>query len=181
MYTLTEMTNFGHPVTGWKENQVFPACHSASWSWHLLAQTSFQLAPKAFCWAELISHFFCYSDSSKNITCPSGKLKTDFTLARQQNPLAPGYPTLLSLHAAVSTVRTVTVYQAGGYCFKPRPDQQPWALKKHVQSCWPLVLNPSSPNIHIQILQTDLHTFPWRISWENLVKDQIFFSLWSFC
>ena len=38
-----------------------------------------------------------------------------------------------------------------------------------------------SPNIHIQILQTDLHTFPWRISWENLVKDQIFFSLWSFC
>ena len=36
-----------------------------------------------------------------------------------------------------------------------------------------------SPNIHIQILQTDLHTFPWRISWENLVKDQIFFSLWS--
>ena len=38
-----------------------------------------------------------------------------------------------------------------------------------------------SPNIHIQILQSDLHTFPWRISWENLVKDQIFFSLWSFC
>ena len=31
-----------------------------------------------------------------------------------------------------------------------------------------------SPNIHIQILQTDLHTFPWRISWENLVQDQIF-------
>ena len=29
-------------------------------------------------------------------------------------------------------------------------------------------LNPLSPNIHIQILQTDLHTFLWRISWENL-------------
>ena len=29
------------------------------------------------------------------------------------------------------------------------------------------------PNIHIQILQTDLHTFSWRIGWENLVKDQI--------
>ena len=25
-----------------------------------------------------------------------------------------------------------------------------------------------SPNIHIQILQTNLHTFPLRISWENL-------------
>ena len=51
----------------------------ASWSKHLLAQTSFQLAPKAFRRAELISHFFCYSNSSKNITCPSDKLKTDFT------------------------------------------------------------------------------------------------------
>ena len=25
-------------------------------------------------------------------------------------------------------------------------------------------VNPLSPNIHIQILQTDLHTFPYRIS-----------------
>ena len=39
-------------------------------------------------------------------------------------------------------------------------------------------INPLSPNIHIQILQTDLHTFPWRISWENLIEDQIFFSFW---
>ena len=30
--------------------------------------------------------------------------------------------------------------------------------------------------IHIQILQTDLPTFPPRISWENLVKDQSIFS-----
>ena len=35
-------------------------------------------------------------------------------------------------------------------------------------------VNPLSPNIPIQILQTDLQTFPWRISWENLAKDQIF-------
>ena len=41
-------------------------------------------------------------------------------------------------------------------------------------------LNPLSPNIHIQILQTDLHTFSLRISWENLIRDQRFFSLWSF-
>ena len=31
--------------------------------------------------------------------------------------------------------------------------------------------NPLNLHIHIQILQTDLHTFPWKISWENLVKD----------
>ena len=46
---------------------------------HLLAGMSFQLAPRAFWWAELISQFFCYSNCSKNITCPSGKLKTEFT------------------------------------------------------------------------------------------------------
>jgi len=35
---------------------------------------------------------------------------------------------------------------------------------------------PLSPNIHIQILQTDLHTFLLRISWENLIKHQGIFS-----
>ena len=38
------------------------------------------------------------------------------------------------------------------------------------------VLNPLSPSIHIQILQNDLHTFPLRISWENLIKHQGIFS-----
>ena len=33
----------------------------------------------------------------------------------------------------------------------------------------------SSPNIQKQILQTDLYTFPYRISWEKLIKDQRFF------
>ena len=35
-----------------------------------------------------------------------------------------------------------------------------------------IVFNP----IHIQILQTDLHTFPLRISWEYSVKHQGIFS-----
>ena len=39
---------------------------------------SFQVAPKALRRAELIAQFFCYSNSSKYITCPSGKL-TEFT------------------------------------------------------------------------------------------------------
>ena len=36
----------------------------------------------------MISQFFCYSDSSKNITCPSGKLKTEFTsqIAKSTSP-----------------------------------------------------------------------------------------------
>ena len=38
-------------------------------------------------------------------------------------------------------------------------------------------INPLSPNIHVQILQTGLYTFPLRISWENLIKDQGIFSL----
>ena len=38
------------------------------------------------------------------------------------------------------------------------------------------VFNPSSPSINIQILQTDLHTFCWRIKWENLIIDQGIFS-----
>ena len=38
-------------------------------------------------------------------------------------------------------------------------------------------LNPLSPNIHMQILQTDLHTSPLRISWENLIKDHEIFSM----
>ena len=34
-----------------------------------------------------------------------------------------------------------------------------------------------SPNIHVQILHTDLHTFPVRISGGNLIKDQGILSL----
>ena len=39
-----------------------------------------------------------------------------------------------------------------------------------------LTFNPLSPSIHVQILQTDLHTFPLRISQENLIKHQGIFS-----
>ena len=37
--------------------------------------------------------------------------------------------------------------------------------------------NPLSPNIQVQILQSDLRTFPLRIRGENLMKDQGIFSL----
>ena len=37
--------------------------------------------------------------------------------------------------------------------------------------------NPLSPNIYIQILQTDLYTFPYWISWESLKNDRRIFLL----
>ena len=50
----------------------------ASWSYHILAQTSFQPAPKTFWWAELISLAVIWIPQ-KNFTWPSGKLRTEFT------------------------------------------------------------------------------------------------------
>ena len=41
-----------------------------------------------------------------------------------------------------------------------------------------MTLTPLCPNTHIQILQTDLHTFPLRISWENLFEDQSISMRW---
>ena len=35
---------------------------------------------------------------------------------------------------------------------------------------------PLNPNIHMQILHTDLHTFSWKTSGENLSKDQSIFT-----
>ena len=57
---------------------IFIACHSGKLTKYI-THMSFQLAPKAFWWTELISQFFCYSNSSKNITCLTGKLKTELT------------------------------------------------------------------------------------------------------
>ena len=50
-----------------------------------------------------------------------------------------------------------------------------------VYTVWPLekvgCFNLFAPNIQIQILQTDLHTFRYKISWENLIKNQGIFPL----
>ena len=54
----------------------------------LKAETTIILAPKTFWWAELISQFFCNLNSSKNFTCPLGKLRKKFTspIAKSTNP-----------------------------------------------------------------------------------------------
>ena len=36
-----------------------------------------------------------------------------------------------------------------------------------------LLVNPLSPDIHLQILQTDLHRFPWRICWDERIWYEI--------
>ena len=58
---------------------IFTACHLGKLKLTFTSPDVIQLAPKTFWLAELISQFFCYSNSSKNITCTLGKLKTEFT------------------------------------------------------------------------------------------------------
>ena len=58
---------------------------------HLLSQTSFELAPKAFWRAEMISQFFFNLNSSKSITCPSDKLRTEFTTRKAKSTRAIGH------------------------------------------------------------------------------------------
>ena len=61
---------------------IFTACHSGKLKLAFTSQDVVSTNPKnflTFCPAELISQFFCYSNSSKTITCLSGKLKTEFT------------------------------------------------------------------------------------------------------
>ena len=57
------------------------------------------------------------------------------------------------------------------------PTNRHWLLRtltcpEYMYTCT-MYLTPLIPNyFHIQISQTDLHTFSWRISGENLIKDQ---------
>ena len=48
-------------------------------------------SPKTFWWAGLITQFICHLNSSKNFTCPSGKLRTEFTslIAKSTSPGLP--------------------------------------------------------------------------------------------
>ena len=67
---------------------IFTACHSGRLKPAFTSPDVISTSPKNFWLAELISQFFCYSNSSKNITCPSGKLKTEFIspIAKSTSP-----------------------------------------------------------------------------------------------
>ena len=98
---------------------IFTACHSGKLKKALLAQMSFQLAPKAFWRAELISQLFFSLNSSKNITCPLGKLRTEFT-----SPIAkstsPGQSDTNFLWKRFETKKSRTTY----YIVRPPPSFQ---------------------------------------------------------
>ena len=56
-----------------------------------------------------------------------------------------------------------------------------WTVSRNTQESSKSNINPLSHNINIKIPQTDLHTFPLRISWEHLITDQGIFSLVIIC
>ena len=102
---------------------------------------------------------------------------------------------VLALSPAVTNLpnKTLIFHDSQGPTIKFFPGQENKILKFHdfPGFPWPvrtlknisteafdsISIDSLSPNIHLQILQTDLHTFPLRISWENLIKDQGIFSL----
>ena len=63
---------------------IFTACQSCK----LKPAFTYPNVISAFWWAELTSHFFCKLNSSKYFTCPSGKLRTEFTspIAKSTSP-----------------------------------------------------------------------------------------------
>ena len=67
---------------------IYTACLSGKLKLEFTSPDIISNSPKPFWRAELISQFFCYSNSSKSITCPSGKLKTEFTcpIAKSTSP-----------------------------------------------------------------------------------------------
>ena len=62
--------------------------------------------------------------------------------------------------------------QSSLYCLNPNTKCSCRVMKKISNK-----LNPLSPNIFIQILQTDLYTFLHWISWENMKNNQSIFPL----
>ena len=58
---------------------TFTACHSDKLKLTFSSPNIISTSPKNVLMSRLISQFLCNLDSSKNFTCPSGKLITEFT------------------------------------------------------------------------------------------------------
>ena len=86
-YAKIEQSKKGSADQGAKKI-IFTACLSGKLKLEFTSPDIISNSPKPFWRAELISQFFCYSNSSKSITCPSGKLKTKFTcpIAKSTSP-----------------------------------------------------------------------------------------------
>ena len=67
---------------------IFTACHLGKLKLAFTSPDVISTSLKSFWLTELLSKFFCDSNSSKNINCQSGKLKTEFTspIAKSTSP-----------------------------------------------------------------------------------------------
>ena len=67
---------------------IFTACHSDKLKLTSTGPNIISTSPKNVLISRLISQFFCNLNSSKNFTCPSGKLITEFTspIAKSTSP-----------------------------------------------------------------------------------------------
>ena len=91
IYAVFQRTTDWKNVVGKHANAknlvIFKACHSGKLKLEYTSPNIISTSPKTYWWAELISQFFCYLNSSQNFTCRqvnlSDKLRTKFT-----NPIA---------------------------------------------------------------------------------------------
>ena len=67
---------------------IFTACHSGKLKLTFTSPNVISTSPKNVLMSRLISQFFCNLYSSKNFTCPSGKLITEFPspIAKSSSP-----------------------------------------------------------------------------------------------
>ena len=67
---------------------IFTACHSGKLKQTSSSPNIISTSPENVLMSRLISQFFCNLNSSKNFTCPSGKLITEFTspMAKSTSP-----------------------------------------------------------------------------------------------
>ena len=67
---------------------IFTVCHSGKLKLTSASPNIISTSPKNVLISRLISQFFCNLNSSKNFTCPSGKLITEFTspIAKSTSP-----------------------------------------------------------------------------------------------
>ena len=96
--------------TGCKEKHFYSLPFRQAEASSYYSQDVISTSPKNFLTGRInFTLFFCYnknSNSSKNITCPSGKLKTEFTSPIAKS-ISPGLnQSLLSLHASCRSAWT---------------------------------------------------------------------------
>ena len=120
---------------------------------------------------ELFSLSVDFNARKRESSQSSLQLKTGTVLSTERIHVHYGWKT----NRPFSTSKTViNHFHINGFTPSPTLNRGLWQLGNG-----PLVFMSSFPDfsiIHLQILQTDLYIFPWRMSLESLIKDQSIFS-----